>query len=246
MSTRRIAFLFSTEAAAFAVLALALADRHVHRRNKQNFSVVNLAEPRGGADSYGETLRHYAFLEPDITCVFDGYDALTGLPPHARQRSLVFRATGYLPLLPSRLLGQAGWMSDPDGGVADVLLDGRGPDDISCRGGSAAYCNAMADTVRVALDHSKAVVVFSPPAVSSRHLAQQQSLGAALTQAFGHDQRFTYLDFTSAIDLSNTTNSPDRVHRTLEGNHVIAQRLASAILKRLPSNEDSRGNRGRF
>jgi hypothetical protein len=48
----------------------------------------------------------------------------------------VFRLTGYLPVLTAQLLKQAGWMSDPDGGVADLLQDGGSapPQDVSCAG----------------------------------------------------------------------------------------------------------------
>ena len=40
-----------------------------------------------------------------------------------------------------------------------------------------------------------------------------------------------YLDLSSAIDLSNSVNSPDGVRRTVVGNHVIGQHLAEVLLK---------------
>lgn len=204
------------------------------RPSGQEYSIANLSEPRVGADSYVDTLRAYEFLDADVVCVFDGYDTLAGVPPHGRQRSLVFRATGYLPILPGRILGRAVWMSDPDGGVVDVLQDGHSePADVSCAGASQAYCAAMADTVRFALQHGRPIVVASPPSVSSRHAAQQRSLAAALTQAFGADRRFMYLDLGSAIDLANRTESPDGIHRTVLGNHEVGQRIAVGVLQLL-------------
>ena len=199
---------------------------------KQEYSVVNVSEPRVSADSYAQALRHYAFLDPDVICVYDGYDVLGGVPPHSRQRSSLFQAAGYLPILPARVFGVSPWMSDPDGGVADALQEGGAADvDVSCAGASRAYCAAMADTVRVALDEPRPIVVVSPPAVSARHLAQQQSLGASLGDAFGRDPRFRYLDLTAATNLKDHTKSPDGVRRTVLGTHEVVQPLSEALLK---------------
>ena len=200
--------------------------------DKQVYSVVNLAEPRAGADSYVETLRAYHYLEPDVVCVFDGYDLPTGTPPHGRRQSRVFRSVGYLPVLPARIAGRPAWLSDPDGGVAEILQDGTAASpDVTCEGASAVYCAAIADTVRFALAQRYAVVVVSPPSVSSRHRQQQQSLAAFLRREVGGAPRFMYLDLGSAFDLSDPVHSPDRLHRTEIGNHVIGQRIATAILK---------------
>jgi len=118
-------------------------------RSGRYYDAVNLSEPRVSADSYVDALRRYQFLGLDVICVFDGYDTLGGLPPHARERSTVFRAVGYLPTLPARLLQRPGWMSDADLGLAEILRDDRtAPADVSCTGASRAYCAAMPYTVR--------------------------------------------------------------------------------------------------
>ena len=205
--------------------------RNAGAPTRRVYSVVNLSEPQAGADSYVDTLRDYAFLEPDVVCIFDGYDELERLPSHARHRSFVFRATGYLPTLPARMLGRPGWLSDQDGGVAELLREGRGSRaDVSCAGASAVYCAAMAATARFALRHHHTVIVVSPPSVSSRHAAQQRSLAVTLDQEFGRELPFRYLDLGASIDLSNRVHSPDGLHRTNIGNHVIGQKIASAIL----------------
>lgn len=198
----------------------------------QVYSVVNLSEPRAGADSYIETLRGYGYLQPDVVCIFDGYDVLTGRPPHGRRQSLVFRSIGYLPVLPARIFGRPAWLSDPDGGIADVLRDGAtGQADVTCEGASAVHCAAMADTVRFALGRHYAVVVVSPPSVSSRHRRQQQSLATFLDREVGREPRLMYLDLGRAIELSDPVHSPDGLHRTEVGNHVVGQRIANALLK---------------
>lgn len=218
----------------------------VGRPTRQAYSLVNLSEPRAGADTFAGTLRRYDFLDPDVVCVFDGYDTLAGSSPHSRERSLVFGLTGYLPILPARMLGQAARLSDPDQAIVDVLQDGRTePADVSCAGASQAYCAAMTDTVRFALQRGHPIVVASPPFVSSRHATQQRSLAAALTQTFGADPRFMYLDLGSAIDLANHTDSPDGIHRTVVGNHEVGQRIAVGVLKLMEDLKGTKRARGR-
>jgi len=206
------------------------------RPSEQEYSLVNLSEPRVGADSYVTTIRAYEFLGPDVICLFDGYDALERLPPHARRRSAIFRASGYLPILPARILRRPAWLSDPEGGLVGLLQDRSSPEDVSCDGASNAYCLAMVDTVRYALRRGHPIIVASPPFVTARHAAQQRSLGALLTSMFGADPKFAYLDLGSSIDLSKPTESPDGIHRTPLGNHEVGQRIAvgaQRLLERL-------------
>jgi hypothetical protein len=194
------------------------------------FSVSNLSEPAVGADSYIDTLRGYAYLRPDAIVVFDGYDALAGLPPHARRQSIVYRTLGYLPLLPARTLARPEWMSDADGGIADLLRSDDQTNDVSCAGRSNAYCSAMAATVAFALEQGYPVLVASPPTVSAAHRRQQQSLGTLLTERFARQPRFKSIDLGSSIDLHDPANSPDGIHRTDLGNHVVSQKIATALL----------------
>jgi hypothetical protein len=215
----------------------------VGRQTRREYSVVNLAQPRVSADSYVDTIRAYEFLGLDVVCVFDGYDTLGGLPPHARERSLVFRTLGYLPILPARILDRPAWLSDGDLGLADLLQDRSAPVDVSCDGASRAYCSAMVDTVRFALHRDHPIVVATPPSPSTRHRAQQRSLAAALTRDFGSDPRFVHLDLGAAIDLSNALQSPDGIHRTPVGDHVVGQRIAVEVLRllsRLPPHLNDR------
>lgn len=208
------------------------------RKEERTLSVVNLAEPRIGADMYVHIMREYAYLRADAVCLYDGYDTLSGLPPHGRERALIFRMAGYLPVLPARF-GAAGWMSDADGGIADLLDDRRQPGaDVSCGGASALYCRAMADAVRFGLARGQAVVVVTPPAVSAKHAAQQQSLAAALDAEFGREARYRRIDLQgsdnalqSPVRLSNPIWSRDGLHLTADGSHEAGQRIGLGILR---------------
>ena len=64
-------------------------------------TVVNLGYPKEGAWSLRFTLDDYAYLHYDVAVIYEGYNDLRRLNTQAfRHDSPVFRATGYLPILP--------------------------------------------------------------------------------------------------------------------------------------------------
>jgi hypothetical protein len=209
----------------FFELRQAGAPRH------QSYTIANLSEPRAGADTYVDALRDYRFVQADAVCIFDGYDTLEGVPPHGRRRSLVFRTTGYLPRLSRSLFGLPEWMSDQDGGVAEILRDDGVAADVTCEGASRSYCDAIVKTVTFGLAEGYPMLHVSPPSVSRRHLQQQRSLAERLRQTFRSEPRFIQLDLTAAIDWSNPEEVSDRIHRTGIGNHVVGQRIATTLLQ---------------
>jgi hypothetical protein len=107
----------------------------------------------------------------------------------------------------------------------------------------------MADTVRFVLQQGLPIVVASPPFVTARHAAQQRSLGVFLTKTFDSDPRFLYLDLGTAINLTNSAQSPDGIHRTVVGDHEVGQPIALGILRLMdrlrtaPVNAPPRGSR---
>ena len=58
----------------------------------------------------------------------------------------------------------------------------------------------MLDTVRFALQTGHAVIVATPPYVSPRHQAQQQSLAERFTREFGDEPRFRYVSLEGSPD----------------------------------------------
>ena len=72
---------------------------------RPRFRVINLGYNSEGAYSFRYTLEDYAYLRPDIVCLYEGYndlmgDANGGNPAVYRHNSPLFRATGYFPILP--------------------------------------------------------------------------------------------------------------------------------------------------
>jgi hypothetical protein len=181
--------------------------------------VDNLAEPAAGVRSYVPTLRRYHYLDPDVVCIYDGYDdpSSAGI----RSRSLIFRSAGYLPTASPRF-------EAPRPSIW-IDRDVHANDDPSCAAASSTYCAAMAETVRFVLGRGKAVVVATPPYVSPRHEQQQRSLAKILAQQFGADRRFLYVDLGKAIDLDDPEDSADAVYPTAAGARAIAETLVESV-----------------
>jgi hypothetical protein len=200
--------------------------------------VVNLAAAGDGAASYVDTLEDYDYLHPDMICVYDGYDD----PRNAssRRASPVFRATGYLPLLPSLMRGDHRWTTGSETPIWTALDDRQGdPGAASCAGASAPYCGSMIAAVDWAIAHRESVVIVTPPYLSARHRAQQTSLAAELDRRFAGRADVQHVDLGNAIDLTDTALAFDHVHLTPAGHQRIAERLVDPFLNAIATRHDA-------
>jgi lysophospholipase L1-like esterase len=231
-------------------------------------SVVNLGFNSEGAYAFAPTIRDYAALRPDVVILYEGYNDL--LPEHpnrflGRHQSLVFRATGYFPILPVVLRDKADAVArrgdrsktvfGAAAGVVDALSRqiGRltpaeaaasptnGSDTPKATAGAAIaphrwdfYCETVAAGIRAARAEQASVVVVSQPYISDGHVEQQQALRAALRQ-FDADPHVAYLDGGRTIDLKNQRFAFDGMHLTPEGNRIVADVLASALVQLQPA-----------
>ena len=73
--------------------------------------VVNLGYNNEGTYTFLPTLQDFDYLDPDVVCLYEGYNDLSGdsAPNRAvfRHESAVFRITGYFPILPLALVEKA-------------------------------------------------------------------------------------------------------------------------------------------
>ena len=74
-------------------------------RPANSFRVANLGYNNEGVYSFTFTQRDYEYLQPDLICLYEGYNDLSGDPQGEnrsvfRRNSPVFRLTGYLPIFP--------------------------------------------------------------------------------------------------------------------------------------------------
>jgi hypothetical protein len=193
-------------------------------------SVVNLAEVGAGAGSYIQTLEDYAYLQPDLVVVYDGYASAESGVRRGRHASAVFRRFGYAPILADWLRGNVASMQRPV--PIDASLNDNVPGDeagLACNRTWSAYCEAMIETVAWGLVHTKGVIVVTPPYLSRRHEAQQESIASALRQQFGHDPRFVYVNLGPSVRLADKSQSLDGVHPTAGATRDLARRLSGAI-----------------
>lgn len=197
--------------------------------------VINLAAVGDGAASYMMTLQDYAYLKPDVVCIYDGYAGLgvTGASG-ARHASAVFTNTGYLPILGDVLARRSPWAS-PDRAVVDPLLRDGAVGDVSCDAGSRDVCSAIVDTVAWGRGRGMAVAVVTPPYISVRHEAQQASLAALLAERFRGDRRVHYINMGRQIDVRDRAQSPDGIHLTARGNQSLSENLVDAMFDVLSS-----------
>jgi lysophospholipase L1-like esterase len=230
-------------------------------------SVVNLGFNSEGAYAFDPNLRDYAALHPDVVILYEGYNDL--LPEHpntflGRHGSLVFRATGYFPILPVVLRDKADAVARHGGGsktvfgaaagVVDALSrqigrlspaeaaaaprgnhDATGDQPSSVAGERwQFYCGAVATGVRTARDEQASVLVVSQPYISDGHVEQQQALRDALQQ-FHSDSHVAYVDGGRVVDLKNQHLAFDGMHLTPEGNRIMAGVLASALVQLKPA-----------
>jgi len=195
-------------------------------------SVANLAEPGAGAGTYADTLRDFAYQRPDVVWIYDGYDDHRSAGVLGRHRSIAFRLTGYLPQSPAAWFARPSATTEPEPSPSPSFLEQPSSAmNLSCEAASAAYCAAMIETVRVALQQGSDVFVTPPPYLSARHEQQQQSLAAALGRAFGSERRFHYVDLGRAIDLHDPEVATSGVYPPPAGSRIMAAQLTEAMLE---------------
>jgi hypothetical protein len=187
-------------------------------------TVVNLATPYDRPASFRQTLRDYDYLRYDAVCLYLGHD--DPLPRDAtqsgwRRQSLVFRASGYLPILPS-LVPWAGSVeaSPRDSAGGDARLAGIAGID---------------DAIDAELTRGKKVIVATHPFITNEESSRQNAAAEHLVSRFGRHPGFAYLDLRSTVDPQVDLIESDSVHATPLGNSRIAESLSQSVFRLLKS-----------
>jgi hypothetical protein len=128
-----------------------------------NFSVVNLAFNSESAAAFRPTLEDYRFLDYDLAILYEGYNDLLERPKSDsfRRGSLIFRWTGYLPVLPM-VARERYFEWRYNGDIAQGYRDQASaqtvfrPDDPEAARHAAASLNAQLGTLSDAQDTSGA------------------------------------------------------------------------------------------
>ncbi|MGQ0732042.1 MAG: hypothetical protein ACT4QD_00125 [Acidobacteriota bacterium] len=189
-------------------------------------SVINLAAPGDSIGTFVDTLQDYDYLAPDVVVMVAEPQRSPGVPASWRRRSAVFRATGYLPLLPDGLIGDLPPVPAPVT-VRDESIDAAS--ESACDG----YCDVVADAVSFALRSAGRVLVVSPPPAAPGDRVRQRQVEASLASRFGDEPRVGYLSLGHVVDLADASISPDGVRLSLAAHEQVAEALIDPVLKML-------------
>ena len=228
------------------------------RRSDPAVSVINLGFDGENARAFAAVLSDYAYLDYDAAILYEGYNNLVpNAPGPLRERSLVFRLTGYYPVLPTAIRekvllwryhgdlaaayrdqpvfrGERPGGADADA-VADAVRRHIGPHGGQARASSPhewdIYLAGVDEAVRYARAHGKPVLVVTQPYISDRHEAQQAALRAWLGEWTAKDPCVQYADLGSTVDLTNRALAYDGMHLTLAGNDIVASALADPVVR---------------
>jgi lysophospholipase L1-like esterase len=119
--------------------------------------------------------------------------------------------------------------SEGDARDADEIKEGT-----ECGVYWAQYCGAMYQSVKVALDRQKDVLITVQPRLTDNHMQQQERLAAFLLRRFGKTPKLHFVDLRDAVNLREPSHlTLDGMHLTADGNQVIADKLAKPVSEML-------------
>ena len=207
-------------------------------------SVANLGHLSDSSVCYEPTYRDYRYLDADIVILYEGYNDVEG-PSRRTERdcyqqgSIVFRWTGFFPILPLYL--REHWYKLRYGSIYQGYEVARERQVAAREAGAAnlpaipAYDNYERNVlsfVRARLEEGKAVVFASQPYLGNpAHLEQQTRIRAAL-EPFMHNPRFRYRDllylFGGKWDAGWFN---ELMWLNPRGNRVLAEKMSEPVLE---------------
>lgn len=222
-------------------------------------SVINLGWMGEGAYAFAPVLRDYAGLDYDVVVLYEGYNDLPEAPNHKlfRQSSPIFRATGYMPILPLIVEERLTMLQRREADDEQVVFDGAPADpgaatavhgtlagrveelaaapqqdaaDAPPCGRWAEYCAAVLRAVEYARSAGKGVLIVGQPILSPAHADQQAALSARVAALYADDPMVRYVSVEGAVDLTDTQVAYDGMHLVSAGNARIAGALVPEVL----------------
>lgn len=196
----------------------AALQRYVHQqwrpRHLNNpVSVVNLATPEDSPASFAVTLQDYDYLHPDVVIIVAEPGGDRADAQGWRRRSVVFRATGYLPALPDAV-----WR--PSESVSARAATGE-------HGGHEEILDLVAHTVAA----GRNAIVVTPPSRSAADVEHASALAAALRSRFDDAARVRFVNLDRAIDVRDPSISPDGIRLTRLGHEQVTEALTNPLLE---------------
>jgi hypothetical protein len=180
-------------------------------------TVVNLATPYDHVGAFEGTLDDYAWLRDDVVCLYIGHDDSAPSREAARsgwrRQSAIFRAYGYLPILPS--------------------LVARRPAAAVVHEDDDDYLAALDRSIVHALANGRRVIVVTHPFLTPEENRRQDVVAARLRDRFHGDHRGRYVDLRRTVTLDNPKLVEDGIQPTPLGNSIIAESLSQSVFRLL-------------
>ena len=211
----------------------------------RRYSVVNLGFNNTGAAAFVSDLRSYSPLQPDVVILYTGTGDLKVNPFLGRHESVVFRMTGYYPIVPlvisekAKLIRYHSWGRWSQ--YKTVYRAGKGTQPAQRDSSQPSlnhsdwtyYCAEMKKAISFALAQNTQIIVVAEPYLSAQRVDQQNALREMLEREFRAEQRVTYVDLGLGLSAADEGLTTDGMHLSAEGNRLIAQKLAPHIQNRI-------------
>jgi hypothetical protein len=218
-------------------------------------SVANLGHLSDSSVCYEPTYQAYRDLDADVVILYEGYNDVSGGTRRTerdcyRQSSAIFRATGFFPVTPVYV--REHWYKLRYGSIERGYEVTRAAE-VQRRQAASAPSPSKPETaydvyqrnvlafVTARLAEGKGVVFASQPYLEDpKHLEQQTKIRAAL-EPFMTNPRFTYRSFLYLFGGKWDARWFNRqMWLNPQGNHVLAERIADAVMEVLPAGHERR------
>jgi len=201
------------------------------------FSAVNLGAMGLSPARYGDRLRQFAYLNPDVVCVLFDPPGPRGRAWMPSDESAVTAATGYVPLLPLVLAEKRRSRVVVVAATAFTNADRRlfsalhGTDTRDTSGEDPErYGSAAAETTSASLNAGARVVVVLPPNRRDHDRAYHGAVANALRPLLG-SARVALVDLGAQTELFDEWLLLDGVNLSAAGHARMAARIAPTVLQ---------------
>jgi hypothetical protein len=186
----------------------------------RRFTGLDLAQPGALPDSYVPTIDHFAYLRPDIICIYDDLGVGGGVPM-LDETSGVYARTGYFPVLPLVLTEKHNPVLQL-AGAALARIDRALARPAAVRDTDpSSYASDMANAIQAAGLNARGVIVVISPAETG----MQSQNRAALLQEF---EKRSVSRRIRLVDLGGVRELMDPVNRLMDGWNYGGDGVAAA------------------
>jgi hypothetical protein len=195
----------------------------------RHFIALNLAQPSALPDSYPATIDHFAYLRPNIICLYD--DLGVGGSPLLDETSGLYARTGYFPVLPLVLTEKHSRVLQLTGAAFGRIDRALAHAPASRHTDPRAYASDMMSAIRFAGFYARGVIVVISPAETEMQSRNRAALLEELrTRTASRPIRL--VDLGGVRELMDPVNRlPDGWNYGGDGVAAASRAIAPAVLE---------------